>query len=293
MRNREVNPKGVDELRQQALDAVRRNDPEGAVELLDRAIEMATDEETREALRVDKAGALVMLGRSSDEVQQLPSIMMRRPDLRGLAAYHLSTRFENEKDFARARFYLEIALQAAEQQNDQRLKAVALIGLGNNCVYDSSNDDAISYYEAALKFMDDTGENRWRSFVTHNLGYCKLLKDELEGGIALIQQAVEMMSVAELADYRAECFIDLCLGYLELEDLDSARRYGEMGLQMAKEIRQIRNAHYLLGEVAFKSGDSAAAETHFDELAKFYPDFPHLKNLLLAIDLRKMVNLRL
>lgn len=288
-----MNPNGCDELRQQALDRIRHNDPEAAIPLLDRALEAAPDEQAREGLRVDKAGALVMLGRFSDEVQQLPSIMMRRPDLRGLAAYHLSARFENEKDFGRARFYLEIALQAAEQHNDQRLKAVALIDLGNNCVYDSSADDAISYYEAALKFMDATGENRWRSFVTHNLGYCKLLKDQLQEGIALIQQAVEMMSAAELSDYRAECYIDLCLGYLELGDLDSARRYGEMGLELATEVRQIRNAHYLLGEVAFKQGDSAAAESHFEELAKFYPDFPHLKNLLLAIDLRKMVNLRL
>lgn len=288
-----MNPNGFEELRRQALDSMRRNDPEAAIALLDRAMEAAPDEHAREGLRVDKAGALVMLGRFSDEVQQLPSIMMRRPDLRGLAAYHLSARFEHEKDFSRARFYLEIALQAAEQQNDQRLKAVALIDLGNNCVYDSSTDEAISYYETALKFMDASGENRWRSFVTHNLGYCKLLKDQFQEGIALILKAVDMMSMSELGDYRAECFIDLCLGYLELGDLDAARRYGEMGLELATETRQIRNAHYLLGEVAFKSGDTAAAETHFEELAKFYPDFPHLKNLLLAIDLRKMVNLRL
>ena len=32
---------------------------------------------------------------------------------------------------------------------------------------------------------------------------------------------------------------------------------------------------------------------HFDELSRFYPDFRHLKRLLFAIDLRKMVNLKL
>ena len=72
-----------------------------------------------------------------------------------------------------------------------------------------------------------------------------------------------------------------------------ARFYGEAGLSLASESRQVRNAHYLLGEAAYKSGDTDAAEFHFDELAKFYPQFRNLKNLLFAIDLRGMVNLKL
>ena len=63
--------------------------------------------------------------------------------------------------------------------------------------------------------------------------------------------------------------------------------------QNATEARQIRNAHYLLGEVAYKLGDSDQAHFHFDELAKFYPQFRNLKSLLFAIDLRSMVNLKL
>ena len=38
-----------------------------------------------------------------------------------------------------------------------------------------------------------------------------------------------------------------------------ARFYGEAGLEVADEPRQIRNAHYLLGEAAYKSGDIDAA----------------------------------
>lgn len=59
------------------------------------------------------------------------------------------------------------------------------------------------------------------------------------------------------------------------------------------EDRQIRNAHYLLGEVAYTEGDIEAAEHHFDQLAHYYPDFPQLRNLLFAIDLRKIVNFKL
>ena len=69
--------------------------------------------------------------------------------------------------------------------------------------------------------------------------------------------------------------------------------HGEAGLEGATDARQIRNAHYLLGEVAYKAGDSDLAHFHFDELSKFYPQFRNLKSLLFAIDLRSMVNLKL
>ena len=67
----------------------------------------------------------------------------------------------------------------------------------------------------------------------------------------------------------------------------------EASLQHAAEQRQIRNAHYLLGEIAYKSGDVETADFHFEELARFYPQFRNLKSLLFAIDLRSMVNFRL
>ena len=59
------------------------------------------------------------------------------------------------------------------------------------------------------------------------------------------------------------------------------------------EPRQVRNAHYLLGEVAYKAGDVETADFHFGELARQYPEFRNLKSLLFAIDLRSMVNFRL
>jgi hypothetical protein len=40
-------------------------------------------------------------------------------------------------------------------------------------------------------------------------------------------------------------------------------------------------------------GDVDAAEEHFEQLARFYPQFRHLKSLLFAIDLRSMINLKL
>src|SRR5205807_7393689 len=113
---------------------------------------------------------------------------------------------------------------------------------------------------------------------------------EFEDGIRMIEKALP--SIASPL-YLAEAYIDLCFGYLGLNNLERASHYGEAALKSATESRQIRNAHYLLGEVAYKMGDIELAEFHFDKLAAFYPEFRNLKSLLFAIDLRSMVNLKL
>jgi hypothetical protein len=51
--------------------------------------------------------------------------------------------------------------------------------------------------------------------------------------------------------------------------------------------------HITSSVAAYKMGDIDAAEHHFEELARFYPQFRHLKSLLFAIDLRSMINLKL
>ena len=292
----------VEELRREGLRLYYSGSLTEALPWFDRALALAEDADTRDLLTIHKASVHVGLGEVSPEVQALPAIIMRRPSLRGLAAYHLATKFENEKDYARARFYLDIALQGAEDANDRRLAMVTTIDLGNLCVYDSHPEEAIGYYERSLEMVADAeflltvSENEarlWTAFATQNLGYCRVIGNEPEAGVALLHRAIEMFEESDGAAYAAESQLDLCLGYLELGRLDEARAHGETGLRDATEDRQVRNAHYLLGEIAYTTGDIDRAEYHFDQLARYYPDFPQLRNLLFAIDLRKMVNFKL
>ena len=152
----------------------------------------------------------------------------------------------------------------------------------------------ITSFEKALTLIDaiSQGDEHTLSYsaALQNLGASKLLNGQIEEGIAAIEKALpKIMSHGALA----EAYIDLCYGYLELENHEKARQLGEEGLRLAVETRQVRNAHYLLGEAAYKLGDIEAAEHHFDTLCRFYPQFRNLKTLLYAIDLRSMVNLKL
>lgn len=286
----------AEELRQQGVAEMRANRFEAAMPLFDEALSLANGEELRELIVATKAGAMITLGLSGPEIQQLPQIVMRRRNLHNtfLAAYNLAGKFEAEKEFTRARFYTNIALAAAREADDTARTIDALVALGNTCVYDSQNEEAIESYLQALELLDSRPEEKFRrGAAMQNLGYCYLMEDRTVEGIACIHEAIGLLSISGAEGFLPESYVDLCYGYLEAGELELAREYGEKGLAGATETRQVRNAHYLLGEVAYKLGDTASAEMHFEHLAKFYPDFPHLKDLLLAIDLRGMVNLKL
>jgi tetratricopeptide (TPR) repeat protein len=285
----------IEELRQQGLALVRENRLEEALSLYDQALALTDDEETSELIRINKADAMIGLERTGPEILELPRVIMRRRNPRHvcLAAYALQYKHRLENDLKRALFYGELALSAADQANDLAFKRAVLIDLGNVYEMDSQIARAIDCFQQALGHAEgaDAATLRLiRGYATENLGYCHLLEGNLDDGIALIHAALQHINDPLGL---AEAYIDLCYGYLESEQLEQARFYGESGLEVATEERQIRNAHYLLGEVAYKLGDTDAAERHFDELAKFYPQFRNLKSLLFAIDLRSMVNLKL
>jgi tetratricopeptide (TPR) repeat protein len=286
----------AEELRRNALAKVRSGEVEDALALYDTAHSLADDEETRELIIINKADAMIAIERSGPEVQALPTIVMRRRSLRHvyLAAYALVFKYRIEKELKRATFYAQLALQTAEEANEVLWKIGALNELGSIYDADSQFDRAIECGEQAVALIEELEnpeEHRLAyGLAIENLGASRLLSDQFVEGIALIEKALPFIASPM---HVAEAYIDLCFGYLGLENLERAWHFGQAGLDLATESRQIRNSHYLLGEIAYKMGDIELAEFHFDKLAAFYPDFRHLKSLLFAIDLRSMVNLKL
>lgn len=286
----------LEELRQSGLARVRAGEYEEALAIYDEALGLAAEDEVRELLTINKADAMIALERSGPEVQALPAILMRRRNLRHtfLAAYALMFKHRIQNESKRAIFYGHVALDAANEASESFWQIAALNDLGIIYEIDSQFKEAITCFEQAIELIDrvsDRDEHKL-SYGTalQNLGASRLLDGSYPEGVALIEKALpSIVSTAALA----EAYVDLCFGYLELGDYERARFYGESGLAQAAESRQVRNAHYLLGEVYYKSGDAEAADFHFSELAKFYPQFRNLKTLLYAIDLRSMVNLKL
>ena len=285
----------AEELRQRALLCVRKNELETALELYDAALAAASDEELRELITINKADVLIAMDQSTGEVQKLPAIVMRRrnPHHTFLAAYALTYKHRLQNDVKRGVFYAQIALDTALDAAEPLWQLGAWNELGSLYEIEGDFEKAISSFDCALELVshvaDPAEQQLSRGAALQNLGASRMLNGDAEGGLALIHQALPLIvSPTSLA----EAYIDLCYGYVELGQLEEARRWGTMGLELASEHRQIRNAHYLLGEAAYKAGDLEMADFHYAKLAHFYPNFRHLKNLLMAVDLRAMVNLK-
>lgn len=293
-----LSPKNIraDELRKAALAKVRTEQYDEALESYDLALSLAGDEDLRELITINKAHALIAAGREGAEINALPSILMRRRNLHHsfMAAYALMFKHRLQNDLRRAIFYGQLAVEIAQEAGEPSWKIGALNELGIIYETDSQFDKAIDSLDQALLLAEAIGEHDERSFVRtaiiQNLGYNKLLVGETHEGLQMIHSVIDQVQVPSTL---ADSYIDLCYGYLDLEEYEKARYYGEFGLSLATDERQIRNGHYLLGEASYKAGDTEAAEYHFEELARFYPQFRNLKSLLFAIDLRSMVNLKL
>ena len=260
----------------------------------DRAAHLATSDEVRELVTIRKGEALIAADREGPEVSALPGIVMRRRSHRHvyMAASVLMRRYVEADDRRRAIFYGEIARTAAAELNDAFARATVLNYLGITMVADSQFDPAVEAFEEALLALDTLDNpndlvNAFASGITANLGGTKILRGDLDEGVHLIETVIDEL---DDATERAEACLDLCLGYVELEDYDTAEDLAREGLSLAKTRRQIRNANHLLGEICVRTGRYDEASVYFDVVAGFYPQYPNVKQLLTEVNLCSVVN---
>lgn len=288
----------IEELRQRALEQVRADHFDEALSLYDEALGLTEDEEVRELITINKGHALIAAERTGPEVKALPMILMRRRNAHHtfLSAYALMYTNRLANELKRAIFYGQIALEAAVEAQQTLWQVAVQNELGIVYETDSQFGKAIESFTQALACLDKKGvddaaaQTFSRVAIITNLGDSTLLSGNSKEGLRLIHSVIDQIATPHA---KSDAFGNLSYGYLDLGDFDKARGYGEQALEFACEERQIRNAHYLIGEAAYKAGDVEAAEEHFEQLARFYPQFRHLKSLLFAIDLRSMINLKL
>ncbi|HVE71838.1 MAG TPA: hypothetical protein VNI54_10750 [Thermoanaerobaculia bacterium] len=276
------------------LQEMWRGAVDPAIEHYDRALALCESDETRDLITIRKAEALISCERDGAEVSALPKIVMRRRSPRHvyLAANTLLRRFCETSDRRKAIFYGEIAREAAAQLDDPFARASVLNNLGITLVADSKFAPAIEVLEEGLDAMASLGDGRddhrsLHAAITGNLGGAKVLSGEYLQGVKLLEAAIGQLD----DDYGVvEACLDLCYGYMELGRYELAEFYGRAALDSAAIPRQVRNANHLMGELCVRTERYDESEFFFDAVAKFYPDFRSVKQLLMAVDLCSVVN---
>jgi tetratricopeptide (TPR) repeat protein len=282
------------ELCEAGLQRMWQGDVEPALDFYIKALELAEDEDLRELITIRKAEALIAADRQGDEIAALPKIVMRRRSARHvyMAATVLMRRYVELEDRRRAIFYGEIGRKAAEDLGDAMARASVLNGLGIAFAANSDFAAALDALEEAYDALTLLPENRedvrsFRPAILGNIGGVKVVNGDTAEGIRLLEQALPFLDEDYLI---SEVMLDLCLGYSDLGDYETAEAFGIRGLDLATVPRQVRNGNHLLARIALAQGRDDDASDYLDVVASYYPEYPAVKELLMKVDLSAVVN---
>ncbi|MEA2601794.1 MAG: hypothetical protein QOF89_2786 [Acidobacteriota bacterium] len=281
---------------QRALDAGRL---EEAAEVLQTALALARqhgDPRLVDTTLCNRAAALIELGRGDGELPRLREILVRNSDPVNcrVAAYNIARHYELTKNYKKALFYARITRDRSELLGRRDWLASSHNLIGNTLLAESFIEQAAGEYEQALELISDE-PSAARAQILDNLGYCRILQRRHAEGYRLLYSSLALLRRCGAHRHETSARLDLCFAHLETGRYRLSRRHGVAALALAESIgdlASVKNALYLLGEVANLSGDVDGAREHFSRLHReFFPDAGYLPEFLLAVDIRQLVNL--
>lgn len=246
---------------------------------------------------VNRAAAAIDLGHGEGELTRLREILMLGADPVNcrIAAYNIARYYELTKSFKKALFYARIARDRSEHLGRRDWLASSHNLIGNLLLAESFFEEACQEFEQALALSPGGDEFR-RALIKDNLGYCYVVSGRIQEGFRLLFESYRSLRRAGACRYAVQPRVSLCFAYLEIGRPERALLCGRTALATAEaedNIESVKNLLYLLGEAANLQGDLGLARSYFSRLQRdFYPDAGYLPDFLLAIDVRKLINLK-
>jgi tetratricopeptide (TPR) repeat protein len=288
-----------EELRGRGEKAVRAGRLEEAQGCFDQALAWAREHGGQPQVDLgicNRAAVVIEMGRGDGEVPHLREILVRNldPFICQLAAYNISRHYELTKNYKKSLFYARIALDRAAVLGRREWLAASHNLIGNTLLAESFISEARREYELALE-QAPPEPTAARGQILDNLGYIRVLQGELREGCSLLYASLRILRRCGAQRHEISVRLDLCFAHLETGRYRLSLRHGLAALALAEAMEDgasVKNALYLLGEVANLSDDVEGARGYFGRLHRdFFPDAGYLPEFLLAVDIRKLVNL--
>lgn len=211
-----------------------------------------------------------------------------------LAAYNMALVYECSKEHRKGLFYARIALDRSRLLGISEWLASSHNQMGNLLLAESRFEEGLDAYEEALRHLP-SGPSRRKALILTNLGYAREVAG-LEGGLEYLYRSLRMLRSVGIRRDQVFPHLDLCFALMERGRFRHALKHGARALNLAEESGEdedVKHALFLLGEVAQEIGDPARARSLFERLQKrFFPEIPQLADMLLSLDVRKLVNLK-
>jgi tetratricopeptide (TPR) repeat protein len=288
-----------EELRHRGLRAIETGELEEAAECFAAALRLAGEQ--GDPKRIDLAlcnwaAAVIELGRGDGEISRLREVLLRNGDPVScrMAAYDIARYYELKKNYKKALFYARITRDRSEVLGRRDWLASSHNLIGNTLLAECFVEEACAEYEKALELFPPEPSPA-RGQILDNLGYCRILQRRYSEGYRLLFESLRLLRRFGARRHEISARLDLCFAHLETGRYGHSRRQGLAALALAESLGDtgsIKNALYLLGEVANLSNELDTARGYFARLHHdFFPDAGYLPEFLLAVDIRRLVNL--
>lgn len=244
-----------------------------------------------------RAAAALELDGREELIAPLRQILLRSSDdeSRFLASYNISRAYDRVREYRKALFYARLALDHALRLNRSEWVGSSLNQIANQLLSTSFFGEACNEYEKALDLLPEDALLE-RALIFDNLGYCRVVQGRLREGFQLLFWSLRTLRRLSARRYQAYPRLGLCVAYLEIGRYRHAMKHGYRALHIAQtegDTEATKLALYLLGETAKLAGATAVAHRFFRRLqSDFYPDDGFLPEMLLSVDVRRLINLR-
>ena len=237
-------------------------------------------------------------GLPAEPLQRLREILMAGDDDANswLAAYNIARAYEFAKEHRKGLFYARIALDRARLLGATDWLASSRNQIGNFLLAESRFEQACEEYAEALALLQGEARTLRHAKIFDNLGYAFVVIGRVHEGLGLLYRSLRILRT--LGAHREQIFpqLDLCFALLEVDRHELALKHGASALALAEEAGEsdsIKHALFLMGEAAQQCGDAAMARETFERLQqRYFPDSSYLPDVLLTVDVRKLVNLK-
>jgi tetratricopeptide (TPR) repeat protein len=304
----EMAPQASDRPIAERLESIRQGIVEavaaGQLELADRfsleAVELAKRHGAQadiDLTQCNRAHILIALGRGQEVVSPLRKMLLSssEPGSRFAASYAIALHHFMAREDERSLFYARQALRYAEDQSEADLLAKSNNLIGNLQLRESYFAEACVSYEEALKYLP-AGQFGERAGILANFGYCLAVVGKISLAFRHLVASLRTMNHCHAGGWKRFPHLGLAFAYLEIGRHQRSIQHSLKALELSEATpgaeEQVKNSLYLLGETKKICGrDTEAYECFVDLQKRFYPDQPFIVDVLMAADVRKLINL--
>lgn len=270
------------------------------LEEAERLAEGSGDRRAADRAYANRCAVMIAIDRglSAESLHRLREILMACDDAvtAWLAAYNIARAYEFAKEHRKGLFYARIALDRARLLASADWVASSRNQIGNFLLAESRFEQACEEYEAALTLLPEDQASVRKAAIFDNLGYTYVMLGRVGEGLSLLYRSLRRFRALGTRRETILPHLSLCFSLLEVGNFRHALKHGATALALAEEADErdsIKHALFLLGEAAQQGGDPNLARRSFERLQeRYFPGASYLTEVLLTVDVRKLINLK-